>query len=278
VRPASFALLLVASAAGAGCDQILGLGDFEDVVAAGPGSSSQTSASTSATGGSGGASTSSAAGGGAQGGGAQGGGGATTGGNGGGGNGGSGGGGNGGGGSGGGGPLYRVFVTNTQVGLPFGNQPASAITAADDFCAGAASAQLPGSGTFFAWFTNAVRPDMSAVLSGGGPWHLVQPNGSADPTAPVASSYADIVLCDGDENACLDREIDRTEIGAGGISDSVWTGSSPSGQSTLANCADWTATSGTASVGATSESDSQWTDAAMLTCLSLARLYCFEMP
>ena len=93
--------------------------------------------------------------------------------------------------------------------------------------------------------------------------------------ALVANDWAD--LTDG----TLQNPISHSHLG-GAVSSPhfVWTGTSSDGtaKATTANtCSEWTTTSAGATVGFASHSTlGWWTDFATYSCLSFARIYCFE--
>ncbi|MFL5307855.1 MAG: hypothetical protein ACJ8F1_21730 [Polyangia bacterium] len=157
-----------------------------------------------------------------------------------------------------------MFVTATQLVMPFGNSAATSQTNADAFCnARATAASLPG--TYVAWLSTSTRSAMSKLGTANG-W--VRTDGR-----PFANTKADLAA------GKIFYPPLYSESGADTLSAfySAATGTAADGTATANTCADWTSTSGaTAGGGEPSRGTKYWTDFFARTCNAAYVLYCFE--
>ncbi len=151
----------------------------------------------------------------------------------------------------------RIFVTSMPTTSAFGG-----VAGGDARCQQLAmTAKLDG--TFIAWLSSR-EGNAIARLKVDGPWFLV------DGTTRVFNSKAAIPV--GPEVV-----VDRDENGSKVEAADVWTGTSPAGMATNADCNNWAIAVGSGTKGKTDKRDGDWTAVPGADdCRDAKRLYCFE--
>ena len=159
----------------------------------------------------------------------------------------------------------KVFVTSqTYKGGDLGS-----VAGGDTICqARATAAGLTG--TFKAWLSDSSTDAIDNVTTGAttdGPFYRLDGVKIADNKAALINTAT----------TPLFTAITRDETGAYN-SNSVWTGTSPTGVLTANNCVNWTSSSGGdhGTSGIEVESNSGWTTWSTVACNGNAALYCFE--
>ncbi len=161
---------------------------------------------------------------------------------------------------------WRVFVTGAQIGAPM------SLSDADGKCQMAAmSGQLGGN--WKAWLSESNTSVTERLFNSDVPYYRLD-------QLEVASSWDHLV--DTGNGVPLFNPINVTQAGLvlpPDNFDPVWTGTTPSGAQSLADCDSWTLPdpSGTATAGHAHSTEPGWTALNMkYACNQQARLYCFE--
>jgi hypothetical protein len=158
----------------------------------------------------------------------------------------------------------KVFVTSLTY-----NGNLSGVAGGDAICqARATAAGISNAANFKAWLSdNTANAIDHVTFTATGPWYRLD-------GVKIADSKADLIKAN---TVPLFTAITRDETGAYN-SNSVWTGTSPTGVLTANNCVGWTSSSGgdNGTSGIEVESNLGWTTWSTTACSGNAALYCFE--
>jgi len=166
----------------------------------------------------------------------------------------------------------KVFVTSVTGNGNLSQWPDALAVSATEVAAGdavcqtrATAAGITNAASFKAWLSDSTAGAIDHVtVTATGPWYRLD---------GVRIAHDKIALA----TVPLFTAITRDETGAYN-SNSVWTGTSPTGVLTANNCVGWTSSSGGdhGTSGIEIESNAGWTSWSNVACNGNAALYCFE--
>ena len=156
-----------------------------------------------------------------------------------------------------------VFVTGAPIAVL---QLADADTVCTDLAKNPRAHSRIANRLFQAWTSSSAQPVAARFARGTGPY--VRPVGV---NKVIAANWTD--LTDGNVNAIFHDETGKA-LSAGV---KVWTGTTPAGAVTTANCGNWALPGDNATVGVVGGAQGNWSTFTVVPCTAQdAHLYCFE--